>query len=126
MLSELFSVLSKTNTAIQLFLFVEEGAVSEMPKDVPPVPSTMKMYQAVNLGRGELTYRDVSCLCTARQHLNCECFNAKHFTFNQQKAATTTENQWQSPEVVGKWCVLKYDGQRYPGIITDKHTLFVV
>lgn len=90
-----------------------------------PVPATMKMHQAVTLGHGEVTYRDVSCLCTARHPLRCECFNAKHFTFNRQKAPTTTENPWQSPEVVGKWCVLKYDGQLYPGITTDTNNTHV-
>ena len=37
----------------------------------------------------------------------------------------TVENQWQSSEVVGKWCVLKYDGQLYPGIITEKNNTHV-
>lgn len=32
---------------------------------------------------------------------------------------TTTDDLLQSHEVVGKWCVLKYDGQLYNGIITD-------
>ena len=120
--SVLFAVLSKTDTTIKLFFVEQEAidrAVSEMPNDVPPSPSTMKMHQAVTLGPGERTYRDVSCLCTARQYLSCECFNTKHFIFNQEKAPKTTENQWQIPEVVGKWCVLKYDSQLYPGIITD-------
>lgn len=80
----------------------------------------MRIHQAVTLAHGELTYRDVSCLCTTKQNLNCECFNAKRFTFShQQRAPTATEVQRQSPEVVGKWCVLKYDGDLYPGIITD-------
>lgn len=102
-----------------------------MPKDLPPVPSTMRMHQAVTLAHGELTYRDVSCLCTAQQNLNCDCFNSKHFKFSHQQttpmapaapaasAPTVTEVQWQSPEVVAKWCVLKYEGDLYPGVITD-------
>ncbi|XP_067270942.1 uncharacterized protein [Pseudorasbora parva] len=73
--------------------------------------------------RGELTYRDVSCLCTTTQNLNCGCFNAKHFKFSNQQATpmapTETEVHWQSLEVVGKWCALKYDGDLYPGVITD-------
>ena len=40
-------------------------------------------------------------------------------------APTATEVQWQSPEVVGKWCVLKYDGDMYPGVITDTSEIHV-
>ncbi|XP_062319382.1 uncharacterized protein LOC134022109 [Osmerus eperlanus] len=123
--AELFAVLQETNTKIKLFFVSEEAvdkAVSEMPNDVPPVPSTMRIHQVVSQAHGELIYRDVSCLCTATQNLNCRV-NAKHFKFSNKQTApmapTVTEVQWQSPEVVGKWCVLKYDGDMYPGVITD-------
>ncbi len=121
----LFSVLQKTDTTIKLFFFSEEveKAVAEMLIDVPPVPSIMRIHQAVTIAHGELTYRDVSCLCTATQNLNCKCFNTKHYKFSNQQVAPMapagTDVQWQSPEVVGKWCVLKYEGDLYPGVITD-------
>lgn len=35
-------------------------------------------------------------------------------------ATTAIDVQWQSPEVVGKWCVLKYNSELYPGIITGE------
>lgn len=124
--AELFEVLQETNTKIKLFFVSEEAvdkAVLEMPNDVPPIPSIMRIHQVVSLAHGVLIYRDVSCLCTTTQNLNCGCFNTKHFKFSNQQTApmapTVTEDQWQSLEVVGKWCVLKYDGDLYPGVITD-------
>lgn len=94
-----------------------------MPSDVPPVASIMRIHQVVSLAHEELIYRDVSCLCTTTQNLNCGWFDPKHFKFHIQQtapiASTMTEVQWQSLEVVGKWCVLKYDGDLYPGVITD-------
>jgi len=56
--SELFAVLQKTETAIKLFFVNEEAVektVQEMPKDVPSIPSTMRIHQAVNFAQGELT-----------------------------------------------------------------------
>ena len=38
---------------------------------------------------------------------------------NLKKQIKKLQVQWQSPEVVGKWCVLTYDGDLYPGVITD-------
>ncbi len=119
-------MLQKTDTTIKLFFVSEEEvekAVAEMPIDVSPVPSIMRIHQAVTIAHGELAYRDVSCLCTATQNLNCKCFNTKHYKFSNQQVAPMapagTDVQWQSPEVVGKWCVLKYEGDLYPGVITD-------
>lgn len=82
--AQLFAVLQNTGTTIKLF-YVKEGAVEkavqEMPNDVPSILSIMRMYHAMTLAQGEPTYRDVSCLCTAKPNLTCECFNAKHFMF---------------------------------------------
>ncbi|KAE8291360.1 hypothetical protein D5F01_LYC10959 [Larimichthys crocea] len=33
--------------------------------------------------------------------------------------ASTDITEWQRPEAVGQWRVLKYDGDLYPGVITD-------
>lgn len=93
-----------------------------MPNDFPPLPSTVRMHQAVTLAYGELTYRDVSCLCTAAQNLHCEGFDAKHFKFTHPQAVPTASKDitdWQRPEAVGQWCVLKYYGDLYPSVITD-------
>ncbi|XP_070408481.1 uncharacterized protein [Nothobranchius furzeri] len=121
--AKFFDVLQKTETTIKLFFVNEEAvekAVQEMPNDVPSIPSTMRIHQVVTLAQGELTYRDISCLCTTRQNLTCKCFNAKSFTLDHQQAALrATEIMWQSSDIVGKWCVVKYDDDIYPGVITD-------
>lgn len=123
--AELYSALQKSGTSVKLFFVDEQDidrAVQGMPNDLPPLPSTMKMHQAVTLAYGEVSYRDVSCMCTAAQNLHCECFDAKHFTFTHSQAvptASTDITELQRPEAVGQWCILKYDGDLYPGVITD-------
>ncbi|XP_023277359.1 uncharacterized protein LOC111666286 [Seriola lalandi dorsalis] len=112
--AELFAILEKTGTTIELFNVKEEPvekAVLELPNDVPPVPSSLRMH-------------DDDCVVT--QNVNCECFDAKCCTVShQQTTPTATEVQWQSPDAVGKWCVLKYDGHLYPGIIIDTSSTHV-
>lgn len=103
---------------------VIDDAVLAMPKDLPPLPSTMRMHQAGTLAHGELVYRDVSCLCTAAQNLRCSCFDARSFTFNREVQATstatpTTDKEWQKPEAAGHWCILRYDADLYPGVIEE-------
>lgn len=78
-----------TDTTIKLFSVTEE-AVSEMPNNVVPIPSTMRMYQELTVIHGKLIYSDVCCLCTTTQNLNCDCFNAKHFEFGGQQMAPVT------------------------------------
>lgn len=123
--TELYSALQKSGTSVKLF-FVDaediDNAVLGMPSDLPPLPCTMKMHQAVTIAHGELVYRDVSCLCTAAQNLYCNCFDAKHFTFTKAvptASTSTTDREWQRPEAIGQWCVLKYDADLYPGVIMD-------
>lgn len=84
--AELFAVMKETNQNPVVFVSEEavDSGVSEMPNNVPPVPSIMRIHQVVSLAHGELIYRDVSCLCTRTQNLNCGCFNAKHFKFSNQ------------------------------------------
>lgn len=123
----LFSELQKTGSKVQCF-FVDEQtvdqAIAKMPQDLPAVPSTMRLHQVVTVAPGEMMYRNVSCICTTMQNLTCECFNPKPFTFKKQNMTSTEPSllpqpQWQDPEVVGKWCVVRYEGDLYPGIVTD-------
>ena len=76
-----------------------------------------------------MIYRDVSCMCSATENLECVCQirqKNKSFSFNPVEDhtedpthSTQEEEQWNSPEVVGKWCALLYDGRIYPGIIQE-------
>lgn len=127
---ELFKALSETNTLIKLF-FVEgeavEQALKRMPSNITAVPGTMRIHQVVTLAPGEITSRDVSCMCsTYGKKLQCECWNTQHFSFVKKVQATLLQGKkqinWDDPEVIGQWCVLTYDKALYPGIIiaTDK------
>ncbi|KAL4005767.1 hypothetical protein ACER0C_005480 [Sarotherodon galilaeus] len=109
---ELFRALSETNTSVKLFFVKREDVITVAP--------------------GELMVRDVSCMCTTRKQFNCKCFNTKCFTFSQKiKTAVSQtgsgrnpekEIQWESPELIGKWCILRYDDDLYPGVILNIQT----
>ena len=89
---------------------------------ITPVPSTMKTHQVVTITPGEILYREVSCMCSTKKQLRCQCFTTQHFTFNKpaQKQKLPTEGiAWGSEDQLGKWCVLKYDNDLYPGIIMN-------
>ncbi len=122
-----------------------ESAMKKMPKQIPAVPGTMRIHQVITLAPGELIHRDVSCMCTTRQQFNCKCFNTQCFSFGQKVPTAVPqpasegnpqpaieenpqsssegnpqpekEIQWGSPELVGQWCMLRYDQELYPGII---------
>lgn len=118
---ELFKALLETNPSIKLF-FVDgetvERALERMPLNLPAVPATMRIHQVVTLAPGEMS-RDVSCMCSTRKQLHCECLSAQHFSFVKKVPATVsqrpTQIHWEDPE--GQWCVLTYDKDLYPGII---------
>lgn len=87
------------------------------------------LFQVVSLSPGKMLYRDVSCMCSATGNLECFCKihqKTKSFSFNyaddhteDPTHSTPQEEQWNSPEVVGKWCALLYEGRIYPGIIHE-------
>lgn len=100
-----------------------EKAALEMSSDVLPVPAP---------GSDPRPWRtDIQgCQLLVRMATQIlKCFNAKFFTFSHQQTAltapTATQVQWQSPEVVGKWCVLKSKGDLSPGVITDANETHV-
>ncbi len=42
------------------------------------------------------------------------------FTFNMTAQKVATEAiAWESGDLIGKWCVIKYDNDLYPGIIME-------
>lgn len=97
-----------------------------MPSTIPPVPGTMQIHQVITLAQGEITSRDVSCMCSTYGKLECECWNTNHFSFVRKipatvSPATVSQGQkhinWDDPEVIGEWCVLTYDKALYPGMI---------
>lgn len=98
---------------------------------VPPltaVKGTMKIHQVISTLPGKIQYRDITCLCQREQGvMDCPCFNLKEATLHadvglilKSKVPTTS---WR-PEVitidcVGRWCMVKYDDDHYPGIIIN-------
>lgn len=43
----------------------------------------------------------------------------------KRKPEEEKENQWQSPELIGQWCIFRYDDELYPGIILNIHETHV-
>ncbi|KAK0152804.1 hypothetical protein N1851_005655 [Merluccius polli] len=129
---QLYDCLLNAETSIQLFYIDEETvdkAVQEMPKQLPVVPSTMRLHQIITLTPGKVIYRDISCLCSTRQTLECTCHNTQRFEFdvepilsdtNVLQTQTTNEIKWESEDIIGQWCVIKYDDEIYPGTIVEK------
>ncbi|KAK7918767.1 hypothetical protein WMY93_010051 [Mugilogobius chulae] len=120
---ELFKALTEEETTVKLF-YVEsedvEQAVQRMPKEIPPVPSIMKTHQMVTTSPGEITYREISCLCSTQKQLACECFSTLHYTVSKPPAKMVKEGiAWESEDIIGKWCVLMYENDLYPGIIIN-------
>ncbi|KAF4114133.1 hypothetical protein G5714_004356 [Onychostoma macrolepis] len=90
-----------------------------------------KENRTKNTKKGELIHRDVSCMCATRQQFNCKCFNTQCFSFGQKVPTAVPQSasegnpqpqhekeiQWGSPELLGQWCMLRYDQELYPGII---------
>ncbi len=126
----LFGALLDVQMSVKLFYISEENideAVKSMPNNLPVVPSTMRIHQVVTLTPGQIFYRDVSCLCSARQTMKCQCYNSKTFTFEIQVTASTQEGKsqnpseipWQNYDIISQWCCVKYDKEIYPGVVQD-------
>ncbi|XP_058628776.1 uncharacterized protein LOC131538729 [Onychostoma macrolepis] len=125
-----FNALVDAQTSVKLFYINEDNvdeATKNMPHSLPVVPSTMRIHQVVTITPRKISYRDVSCLCSTRQTLECQCDDPKTFTFEVQATAPTQKNNsedlpeisWQNSDIIGKWCSLKYDDDIYPGIIQE-------
>ncbi len=51
-------------------------------------------------------------MCSTQKQLRCQCFNTQHFTFNKTAQKVPTEViDWESGNLIGKWCVIKYDDE---------------
>ncbi|MCJ8734780.1 hypothetical protein PDJAM_G00239420 [Pangasius djambal] len=118
---ELFKALDKSNTSVKLFYVTSESineATENMPDNIPSVPSTMRIHQVVTTHPAKLIYRDVSCMCSIATVLQCSCYNTQEFTFKKPKASSSlSEIKFDRPDVLGKWCIVKYEEDLYPGII---------
>ena len=126
---KLYEVLLQSETHIKLYFITSEciKKIERIPS-LATIPGTLKIHQVVTHARGTIYYRDVSCTCKAL----CGCFDVKSFTFPEQSSIpeSLSDNNMHVPKgiqpvgpqdihAVGKYCVVKYDGQLYPGLIKE-------
>ena len=93
-------------------------------------------FQIVTANPGEITWRILSCFCSAPH--SCDCFSPQTVTIQQTEADkehtstssstsahSNTSHSTMQPiadlheGLIGKWCAVRYDGDAYPGIIQD-------
>lgn len=127
----LYQALNDGQSKVKLFYIQEqdiEDAVKEMPTDLPsgtiyneasPGFTSLLHCQVITLSPGKMLYHDISCMCSANGNLECSCQKTKSFGHTEDLIHSTQEEQWHTPEVVGKWCALLYEGHIYPGIIQE-------
>ncbi|KAA0706779.1 hypothetical protein E1301_Tti019735 [Triplophysa tibetana] len=106
----LFNAWVNTNTAVKIFYIEEatvEKAIQQMPQRLPAVSCTMRIHQVITQAPGKLTYRDA-------------------FDFKVNSAVPVLhqgqpdlEVQWDRDDIVGQWCVIRYDDEVYPGTIVE-------
>lgn len=105
---------------------------------LPPltaIKGTMKIHQILSTSPGRVQYRDITCLCLREKGvLACPCFELKEATLHNVAPETPPEAPPEAPteaprkpkrwrpdvitnEHVGRWCVVLYDDNPYPGII---------
>lgn len=125
--------------------------------NLPTVPSTMTLHQlfASSNNPGHLVYRDVSCFCNGISSC-CQCFAVKEFQFplpavdtvnstggmtehsdvadvvaqntnDASQSCTQPLDSGNDTQLIGKFCVVKYNGKPYPGkILAADETLVTV
>ena len=146
----LFEELSKVKSSVTLFNVTDEE-ISEVERslidDLQTVKGTMKIHQIHTSASGQIMWRVLSCFC--RNPDPCTCFSPQCVTFApvsepsvgalHQPSISPPSDLHQHPptlqdtkaiqpipdvneELIGKWCVVLYDNDPYPGIIQDIDT----
>ena len=98
----LYDVLQET-TSIQLFYIrTEEIAkiTSEMSAlKLATVKGTMRLHQVISTRKGEVKYRDVSCVCSLPGIHDCPCFDLKVFQYQlpAPSSASTSPDATRDP-----------------------------
>ncbi|XP_045063797.1 uncharacterized protein LOC123481960 [Coregonus clupeaformis] len=116
-------------------MYITEGEIEEMdsllPDDLLTIKGTMQIHQIVSTRLEEISWRVLSCFC-ADPH-PCQCFGLKKVNIlgaqNMETAlgspSSSTLTSTSQPIIdlheglIGSWCVVRYDGDPYPGIIQD-------
>lgn len=120
MFTKLFFVYSKCYTCSNTQLF-----------------SFLYLIQIFTKDPGHIKWRDVSCFCSVPKE--CKCYGPHAVAIKQDGPTTSQEGLPQEPpemdtpstfvpisditdQLIGKWCIVQYDGCLYPGIIQDVDT----
>lgn len=129
----LYDKLKSLDTSVELFYVPDRDVESktEVPS-IAAIKGTMRIHQAISLKPGQMKYRDISCLCKREEGvLDCPCFNLQEVTLanvpvssNESPACGKTADNPRKPEMIevkhiGEWCIVNYDNEAYPGVITD-------
>lgn len=127
----LYDKLKSLDTSVELFYVPDRDIKSktEVPS-IAAIKGTMRIHQAISLKSGQMKY--ISCLCKREEGvLDCPCFNLQEVTLanvpvssNESPACGKTADNPRRPEMIevkhiGEWCVINYDNEAYPGVITD-------
>ncbi|XP_041713164.2 uncharacterized protein LOC121546167 [Coregonus clupeaformis] len=130
----LYEQLLNQQSTVKL-MYITEGEIEEMdsllPDDLLTIKGTMQIHQIVSTRPEEISWRVLSCFC-ADPH-PCQCFGLKKVNIlgaqNMETAlgspSSSTLTSTSQPIIdlheglIGSWCVVRYDGDPYPGIIQD-------
>ncbi|XP_062572779.1 uncharacterized protein LOC134234748 [Saccostrea cucullata] len=139
---DLILALESKGTSVKLVKITEEQVKeieSVLPTTLKPITRTMQIHQIIVPSRGTILHRPLSCFC-ARPAI-CQCFKPETFSFpTQREAAHSSSSILQTCEevavnttastvsklrhivevdesLVSNYCVVKYDGKAYPGLI---------
>ncbi|KAL2087166.1 hypothetical protein ACEWY4_018225 [Coilia grayii] len=131
----LFDELKQKSTSTELF-YVEPNTIEEMDVHVPAglqsIRGTMKIHQIISHDPSQMSWRVLSCFCSAPN--TCNCFTLETVRFQPWDDSTPSTSAL--PEGtsidgglqaildlhdgrIGQWCAVVYDGDVYPGIIQD-------
>ena len=136
----LFDALCSSGSSVSLFYVdsdVVNRAMENAPSTVKSIPGTMSIHQLTSSQFGTFNYRDVSCFCS-KEKCHCECYDVKKHSFdvtlpdavspltvidNPAPIGVTGDSLQPvldiCPELVGQYCLVRYDGNAYPGKILD-------
>ncbi|KAL1258015.1 hypothetical protein QQF64_011259 [Cirrhinus molitorella] len=104
------------NSSVRLFKITEDDVKKSaklVPPDLKTVPGMMQTHQMISTKPGLIYTREVSCFC----NFICGCYSPKEFDFRENEAS---EEENAEPVLeVGKWVLVQYDGELFPGTITQ-------
>ncbi|KAF3854209.1 hypothetical protein F7725_022264 [Dissostichus mawsoni] len=99
-------------SSVKLFKVTEEKVETYrelVPPSLKTVQGTLKL---VSTDPGKIKVREVSCFCRPA----CDCYSPKEFILKENAAS---EEKAEESIEVGQWVLVEYDGDLYPGTVTQ-------